>query len=201
MNTPSPETPKRIRECAAREFAEKGFRGASLRNIVKRAGVTTGAFYGYYKSKEQLFAALAGEQAEALTAAFVEGQKAMLKALSEGSPEGFVSANRERLVSMTAIACDNAETTRLLLMSADGTSYENFIHRMAEAETEATCSLRAGMRGAKQLDPYFEHIILSGMLSSLFEPVIHGAPRERCLKLAEELSDFYGGGLSALMFT
>lgn len=26
---------------------------ASLRNIVKTAGVTTGAFYGYYKSKEE----------------------------------------------------------------------------------------------------------------------------------------------------
>ncbi len=37
---------------------EKGFQAASLRNIVKTAGVTTGAFYGYYDSKEELFAAL-----------------------------------------------------------------------------------------------------------------------------------------------
>ena len=28
------------------EFLEKGFKSASLRNIVKTAGVTTGAFYG-----------------------------------------------------------------------------------------------------------------------------------------------------------
>ena len=47
-----------LREIASAEFLEKGFRGASLREIVKKAGVTTGAFYGYYKSKEDLFSAL-----------------------------------------------------------------------------------------------------------------------------------------------
>ena len=31
-----------------KEFLEKGFQGASLRQIVKKAGLTTGAFYGYY---------------------------------------------------------------------------------------------------------------------------------------------------------
>ena len=34
------------------EFLDKGFQGASLRQIVKNAGVTTGAFYGYFSSKE-----------------------------------------------------------------------------------------------------------------------------------------------------
>lgn len=36
----------------------KGVQAASLRNIIKTAGVTTGAFYGYYGRKEELFAAL-----------------------------------------------------------------------------------------------------------------------------------------------
>ena len=44
-----------ILSAAKREFSEKGFQSASLRKIVKDAGVTTGAFYGYYKSKEELF--------------------------------------------------------------------------------------------------------------------------------------------------
>ena len=48
-------TLERIQQAARVEFLEKGFQGASLRNIVKAAGVTTGAFYGYYKSKEELF--------------------------------------------------------------------------------------------------------------------------------------------------
>ena len=57
-------TLEKIHTAAKQEFLEKGFQLASLRNIVKIAGVTTGAFYGYYKSKEELFEALVGEQAE-----------------------------------------------------------------------------------------------------------------------------------------
>ncbi|MBQ2481666.1 MAG: TetR family transcriptional regulator, partial [Treponema sp.] len=51
-------TLEKILEVARAEFLEKGFRGASLREVVKKAGVTTGAFYGYFKSKEELFDAL-----------------------------------------------------------------------------------------------------------------------------------------------
>ena len=52
---------ERILAAAKREFLEKGYQAASLRNIVKTAGVTTGALYGYYDSKEALFAALVDE--------------------------------------------------------------------------------------------------------------------------------------------
>lgn len=203
MNNPSPETLKRIRHCAAEEFAEKGFRGASLRNIVKSAGVTTGAFYGYYESKEQLFSALVGDHAERLTEIFVSGQKSILETISQGDKAGFMKVNSDRLTAMTVLSCSERGLTKLLLLSSDGTPYEGFIHRIAEAETQATCRLRAEMRSdsAVRLDPYFEHIIISGMLSSMFEPVIHGASEDRCISLAEELADFYGGGLCSLMFT
>ena len=54
-------TLEKILAAAKAEFLEKGYRSASMRNIVKSAGVTTGAFYGYYSSKEALFAALVDE--------------------------------------------------------------------------------------------------------------------------------------------
>ena len=47
MLTTETGTQTRILAAAKTEFLEKGFRNASLRTIVKLAGVTTGAFYGY----------------------------------------------------------------------------------------------------------------------------------------------------------
>ena len=52
MEEKSTATLEKIQQAAMEEFAEKGFLGASLRQIVKHAGVTNGAFYGYFSSKE-----------------------------------------------------------------------------------------------------------------------------------------------------
>lgn len=52
------DTMVKIQQAALEEFSDKGFFGASLRQIVKNAGVTTGAFYGYFSSKEALFASI-----------------------------------------------------------------------------------------------------------------------------------------------
>ena len=44
MEEKSTATLKKIQKAAMAEFLDKGFLGASLRQIVKNAGVTTGAF-------------------------------------------------------------------------------------------------------------------------------------------------------------
>lgn len=52
------ETKERLLLNAKKEFLEKGYMQASLRNICKNAEVTTGALYFFFQSKEDLFACL-----------------------------------------------------------------------------------------------------------------------------------------------
>ena len=52
MQENTSDTLNKIQKAALKEFLDNGFLGASLRQIVKDAGVTTGAFYGYFSSKE-----------------------------------------------------------------------------------------------------------------------------------------------------
>ncbi len=47
---------KRILDCAGELFREKGFDGVSIADIMKAAGLTHGAFYGHFSSKDQLIA-------------------------------------------------------------------------------------------------------------------------------------------------
>ena len=58
MSTKAEDTQKNILDTARKHFLRDGLTGASLRNIVKDAGLTTGAFYKYYPTKESLFDAL-----------------------------------------------------------------------------------------------------------------------------------------------
>ena len=51
----STDTRDRLLKAAMREFALRGYKGASLRQICASAGVTTGALYFFFKNKEDLF--------------------------------------------------------------------------------------------------------------------------------------------------
>ncbi|MGL6197667.1 MAG: TetR/AcrR family transcriptional regulator [Lachnospiraceae bacterium] len=65
------ETKKRIISSAQTVFLEKKFNEASLRQICKSAGVTTGALYCFYKDKDGLF--------EELLRPFVAGFSSILE--------------------------------------------------------------------------------------------------------------------------
>ena len=53
---------ERVLEAAADEFVERGYTGASLQAIAKRAGLTRGAIYWNFENKQDLFLALLGER-------------------------------------------------------------------------------------------------------------------------------------------
>ena len=80
-------TLERIHRAARAEFLQKGYKDASLRNIVKSVGMTTGAFYGYYKSKEELFDALVGEHYAYLLDCFQKAQNEFADLPHEQQPE------------------------------------------------------------------------------------------------------------------
>ena len=62
----TPDTLEKIQQAALDENSEKSNHGTSQRQIVKHAGVTTGAFYGYFSSKEALFASIVAPHAAIL---------------------------------------------------------------------------------------------------------------------------------------
>lgn len=54
----APSTRERIMLAAIEVFAEKGLHGASMAEIANLAGITGGAMYRYFESKEQIFEAV-----------------------------------------------------------------------------------------------------------------------------------------------
>ena len=58
INDLAPNARQRLLETATELFAEKGYAGTSVREIVDRAGVSKPVLYYYFKSKEGLFYAI-----------------------------------------------------------------------------------------------------------------------------------------------
>ena len=185
------------------EFLDKGFQGASLRQIVKNAGVTTGAFYGYFSSKEALFNALVEPHAAALMGKFMEAQTSFAELPEEQQPDHMGEESSSYVHWMVNYICQHREPVKLLLCCAEGTSYEHFVHNMVEVEVEYTLRymgvLRRMGRDIPQMSRSLCHIIASGMFNAIFEVVIHDMPYEQALRDVEQLQAFYTAGWSKLM--
>ena len=203
MEEKTSATLESIEQAAMQEFLEKGFQGASLRQIVKNDGVTTGAFYGYFSSKEALFNALVEPHAAALMVRFMEAQIpfAELPEEEQVSHMGDESGNYVRW--MVDYICQHRDPVKLLLTRSEGTSYERFVHNMVEVEVEYTLRyievLRHLGKDVPELSNSICHIIASGMFNGLFEIAIHDMPKKQALQYVEQFRTFYTGGWLSLM--
>lgn len=101
-----PRTVAALLEGALHAFAERGFDGASIGYICERAGLTTGAFYSNFASKQELFFALLDARANRVLAHFgeltdrVESQPGLLDELLREAVEPDEDAEVWTLVSL-----------------------------------------------------------------------------------------------------
>ena len=196
-------TLERIHQAARKEFRERGFRSASLRSIVKSVGMTTGAFYGYYKSKEELFAALVGEHYAYLLNCFQKAQKEFADLPHEQQPEVMGNISGASMFDMLHYAYEHLEECKLILCCSEGTKFSGLIDEMVEIEAAATHAYQEVLqelgRPSPQIDPALEHILITGMFHTFFELVIHEMSLQNAENYVKEMRAFYTAGWMKIM--
>ena len=191
-------TQQNILKAAEKEFLAKGFTAASLRNIVKTAGVTTGAFYGYYSSKEALFHELVKEPASVFMNVFrsVQDDFANLPPQEQLTQMGIASG--ECMDWMVEYIYEHFTAFKLILCCSQGTEYEHFIHTMVDIEVNATHAFTSVLHSLgytpKHIDSQLEHILVSGQFSAFFEMVIHDMPKSQAILFVKDMRAFYTAG-------
>jgi AcrR family transcriptional regulator len=93
------ETRRRILEVAAEAFAERGYAGTSLNDVLKASGVTKGGFYFHFPSKEALALATLRHKQEQWTGAVMAAVLRHPRAL-------------DQLAAMVEALCDLHEQDR-----------------------------------------------------------------------------------------
>ena len=203
MTAEAATTLERIHQAARREFLERGFRASSLRNIVKEAGLTTGASYGYYKSKEDLFEALVGEHYRWILRRFREAQQEFANLPRERQPEVMGDISGLCMFDMLHYAYRNLESFKLILCCSEGTRFSGLVDEMVEIEVEATHAYLGVLeelgRPAPQIDLRLEHILITGMFHTFFELIIHEMPLPEAENYVREMRAFYTAGWMKIM--
>lgn len=203
MQNEQSTTLTKIIEVSLKEFSLKGFRGTSLREIVKKAGVTTGAFYGYFKSKEDLFDFLVKEHADYIKGIYDQVYSDFSKLSLEEQINQMEDYSSVGLKHMFSYTWNHKKVFNLILNCADGTSYQNFLNEVAQREIVATEKfydiLKSQGIKCENLDPLMEEIIIKGTFSSLFTLCLLDIPYDQAQKSLDQMFRFYRGGWDSLM--
>ncbi|MDO4296419.1 MAG: TetR/AcrR family transcriptional regulator, partial [bacterium] len=127
-------TKPQILESAKEEFLEKGYQEASLRKIVKKIGLTTGAFYGYYRSKEAIFDVLVKSTAESFVIWYYQACCECEERRREVGREPFKDYQRDLLFQMIEYIYKDIENFRLLFCCSQGSGYERYMDKLVEIQ-------------------------------------------------------------------
>ena len=203
MNEAETTTLRLIQSAAMQEFLEKDFQSASLRSIVKKAGVTTGAFYGYYASKESLFEALVCEQYDHFIGLFQKAQQDFSDIPQEEQPKHLGDISGACMDEMLLYAYQHLIVFKLILCHSEGTRFSGLIDEMVEIEIRGTHDYLAVLeklgRPSPPIDEHLEHVLITGMFNTFFELIIHEMPLEKAQHYLKEMRAFYTAGWMKIM--
>lgn len=202
MSTKAEDTEKNILNTARKHFLKDGFSGASLRNIVKDAGLTTGAFYKYYPTKEALFDALTDPYIEHIYQIYDRVVEDFEKLSAKEQTSNMSDTSGDGMDQMIDYIYEHYDNFRLLLKCGDSGKFETFIHNMVDREMRSSLEYVKKMKEDGIEIPIVEeslmHMIYTGFFSSIFQIIEHDIDKETAKRNVHKLREFNTGGWERL---
>ena len=202
MSTKAEDTEKNILNTARKHFLKDGFSGASLRNIVKDAGLTTGAFYKYYPTKEALFDALTDPYIEHIYQIYDRVVEDFEKLSAKEQTSNMSDTSGNGMDQMIDYIYEHYDNFRLLLKCGDSGKFETFIHNMVDREMRSSLEYVKKMKEDGIEIPIvgesLMHMIYTGFFSSIFQIIEHDIDKETAKRNVHKLREFNTGGWERL---
>ena len=202
MSTKAEDTEKNILNTARKHFLKDGFSGASLRNIVKDAGLTTGAFYKYYPTKEALFDALTDPYIDHIYQIYDRVVEDFEKLSAKEQTSNMSDTSGDGMDQMIDYIYEHYDNFRLLLKCGDSGKFETFIHNMVDREMRSSLEYVKKMKEDGIEIPIvgesLMHMIYTGFFSSIFQIIEHDIDKETAKRNVHKLREFNTGGWERL---
>lgn len=191
-------TRERFLEAGRKEFLEKGFKEVSLRQICKDLGLTLGAFYGYFKSKEDLFETIVSKPANELLEYYISSHKEFSELDPKSQKEQMNDEAGDGLRTMLDFMYQNYDEFKLVFCRSAGTKYDNYLEEFIEVEMEATKQFLEIMKQNNyfevDIDKQLNHILSSMLFQGIIEIFEHDMTYEYAVKYVNKLRIFYTAG-------
>lgn len=171
------------------EFLKYGYKGASLRNICKQAGVTTGAFYFQFENKEQLL--------DEILRPVITYFSAMVQKSTMEEFEG-ESSSADGDEQMLEMLWNYKEECQILLEGTVGTAYEKVFEELQEGLRQGFL-LFFGKYGISDVDEKLLDVIVRMRVESYLTIIRKEYTLEETKKLARQIGIYCDAGFEALV--
>lgn len=195
------ETKAKLLQSAKEEFLEKGYMKASLRNICKNAGVTTGALYFFFEDKEDLFEALTRETVESIYQMmqkhYAEENALMGSGVLHSSKMVEHEDDFELARSVIHQMYLHREMILLVLTKAQGTKYENIADLFIETSEKHYWAMAQGMQAAYPdavVDEKFIHWLAHEQIDAFIHMITHIKDEEEAVRFIRQVVTYMMAG-------
>ena len=194
MSLPDRSIDSRLLTAAKEEFLEKGFDKASIAEICKAAGVTTGALYKRYTGKEELFSALVIDTYNDLVEFVFEIENTDMSGFTDQELYDSFSLMPEMSRKWLRFLYERREGFTLLIRCAAGTRYENFHQDWTEKMNVLDFKFyqEARRRGmvSKEISAEELHVLTYSVWALYYEPFFLGFTWDQLEQHAEIIYRF-----------
>ncbi len=203
MRLKKDETRDLVLEKAEEEFLKRGFREASLRNIAMSAGVTTGAIYTYFKSKDDLFERLVSSAVRRIESVLEADDVELSEARgrSDFNPQRWFTKNLRFLMEMIE---EHRVAMTLLLLKAEGSRYHGYRSKMVERGAKRSAKVfkslsRSSAFEGQQLSTFFVRNLAGYVIEAATDMLRQGCSSKEMERYETEISAFLFSGWRALV--
>lgn len=186
---------ERLLAVAKEEFLNKGFEGASIKEIASRADTSPRAIYTRFANKEDLFCKVIEPVVSEFNRMFWDDKEFYYSGKSEEgrTPTDFY-------VRYIQFAYEHKDDFIILLTKASGTRYEHFARELAEADCnrvkEVISEGRISVKNDLKVAELFMRQISYAFYDNLFVPVINGYSLQEAKEYVSMMVDFYMKGIT-----
>lgn len=197
------EVMEEILKAAKEEFLTLGYTEASMRNIAKKANLTTGSLYYRFLDKAEMLDAVVGNEAEELLTMFKRIQNDFARKEIENQVSEMGSYTENGLHVLIDYIYDHYDVFKIIICKSKGSKYEFYIDSLVDIEVENTYRFINELKDKKlkvrEPSEDLIHILCTSFFASIFEVVQHDMKREEALKYADEIYTFNEAGWSVLL--
>lgn len=196
-------THKKILESGKELFLKNGYERTNLRELCKKAGVTTGAFYRHFEDKSSIFRELVDDVATGLLSGFDRAEDKCFDNIDTGNTDEIWNISSDAIREFIHYIYMHFDIFKLIICCSGGTEYNNYIDRIVERELNSMYRMYEALdeKGISynRVAKNELHMIIHAYYACIFETVLHDFSKETALDSVQSLSSFFTAGWRKLL--